>query len=227
MTGTASPSDAGAPEANAVILPPIVIRLGADPRPDGYTPLALALLEASWWCGWSQDAAWRYLLSAARRLDSAHRQFERLRAALDARDPGRPNVEEALDLMADAELAAISMYRAFQMARDLAKTLGVQLNVRFPKRVASRMTTVEQMRHAFEHIGDRAIGRVKGGDPRWAQSVFRAGGPLLDARRLRYGQWSLSVDEPATMLMRDVRRYLRYAWRELCLQRAQYSERCP
>jgi hypothetical protein len=209
-----------------VQVPPTGIELSPPPRPDGYRELALALQMWAGVSGYKGDRkAFWYVLGAARRLDTAHRQFERVRLELDAPPPPDrpqgppPEAERVFEILGDAQLAVIALHRAAAMAERLESCLGVTLGVRFPRSVARRMPGIRELRHAQEHVDDRALGLIAKGSPdlRKAHRAFSIlGDDLVRTRRIRYRRWSLDVDGPTTSLFQALRGYLLSAWVELC-----------
>jgi hypothetical protein len=68
------------------------------------------------------DTLPQYLLAAARRLDAAHRQFQRVRERLDDFDPAAPGPHARLavfEIVGDIETAVVALSRAIDMAAKL------------------------------------------------------------------------------------------------------------
>jgi hypothetical protein len=204
----------------------VVVHVGAarldlspPPKPDGYKEVAYALQAWAAITGYHgrRDHFWLVLM-AARRLDSAHRQLERTRAGLDdLKNPkGSPQQRAAatLAVIGDAQLTMVALYRAASASQRVAGAVTVP----FPSLVTRKMRTLEELRHAFEHVDDRALGFVSRGvrNERAAwNSIVSGGRAVISARRVRYRRWSLGLDQPATDLCVALRRFLRNAWLEL------------
>lgn|GEM_PF-5135188 len=109
--------------------------LRAAPRPDGYRPIAEMLWVWTAFAGPPADEAWRYVLSTARRLDTAHRQLERVREAVDdassmvagATGTSPASREPLFAALGETELFLVGLYRALRMAADIEKHFGIDL----------------------------------------------------------------------------------------------------
>lgn len=204
--------------------------LRAAPRPDGYRPITEMLWVWPTFAGPPSDAAWRYVLSIARRLDTAHRQLERLRTATDyasrllrgatGTDPA--SREAAFAASGEAELFVIGLYRALRMAADLKELF--TLTAQRPPDLGQRIRDVKELRDAFEHIDDRAFQRRRRKHDAAALTVFEFQPFLFRQRKLRYHQSSLGIDAEATELMIATRDYVVQAWIELCSRDARSSD---
>lgn len=199
--------------------------LRAAPRSDGYRPITEMLWVWPTFVGPPADEAWRYILSLARRLDTAHRQLERLREAVDQANkllqgatgssPG--SREAAFAAIGEAELFVVGLYRALRMAGDIPAHFGTQAES--PGQLTSQLPHVKETRDAFEHIDERAFElRRRSHDPA-ALTVFEFHGFLFQERTLRYHQSALQIDEEATDLIIATRDFVVRAWIELCDRR--------
>jgi hypothetical protein len=188
------------------------------PRQDGYRPIA----EPLWvWATVTQSQittdTWRLFWSAARRLDTGHRQIERVREALSVLPPkGTPAGRQAIhDVVGDAEMAVWALDKALDIAHSLSGRY--RITVPFPKFVLERRALVADLRDHYSHIDERALGRKKGkADPRAAAQAFEFLA-LVSQRILTDGNASIGIDEEATQLCIEARDYLVEAWAALCL----------
>jgi hypothetical protein len=93
------------------------------------------------------------------------------------------------------------------------------VTVPFPVLVKNRMAGLKELRDAYEHADDRALGlisrKVQDPDKAW-KSIAIFGKALIEKRQIRYRRWSLGIDRPATDIAISIRRFLRNAWIELC-----------
>src|SRR5581483_12007454 len=128
---------------------------------DGYQARALWLLESAVITGAPPEEASRYLATAQRHCDSAHRQLVRVREAIATYAAAEP--EEKLTLLnqiiGDAEMAISAIHLATKMAASLPGLYRVR-EAPVPAVIARRKDDVAALRHAFEHIDERARGRV-------------------------------------------------------------------
>lgn len=198
----------------------VSLDLSPPQRPDGYRELAVALQAWGNLTGYRgpREHLW-LVLTAARRLDTAHRQIERVREGFGQLKEIKPNpmrrMEETLAVLGDAQLAMIALYRAASAAERITP----YVTVPFPALVKQRMEGLKQLRDAFEHADDRALGyvsrREKDPEKAW-KSMVVFGKALIGTREIRYRKWSLGIDKPATGIFLSLRRFIRKAWLELC-----------
>ena len=128
-------------------------------RPGGYAPVANTV-----WT-WYQIAPVKqgfflYIFALARRTDAAHALWA---SAIQARDDAReakgiPQRQGALNALATAEMALIALHRCFEMVYGLTEKFCPGLEV--PDSVDKIRDPVTEIRHAFEHIDERAQGKV-------------------------------------------------------------------
>jgi hypothetical protein len=196
-----------------------VIRLGRvrhleKPRADGYWPISDLLWVRARILGAPGDEAWRLFWSAARRVDSGHRQIERIRQAIDDLPPmesplGRQAMQEVIG---DAEMAIWALDKALDI------TLRIQRSYRipgtFPKIVLEKRPLVEALRDHYAHIDHRALGKVKEQLDPSSEDAFHFDA-LFNRREFTDSKASLSIDEEATELCIETRDYLVAAWSRL------------
>jgi len=108
----------------------------------------------------------RYLLAAARRLDEATRLIDQvgtLREQLDSQSG--PALRRTLfALIGATEVAIVALGRVVDMAAQAPNLLGTK--ERLPSVIEAKTDAIREIRNAYEHIEDRAFGRVfKNEDP--------------------------------------------------------------
>ena len=101
-----------------------------------------------------------FFFSLARRTDAAHALWA---SAMQARDKARekrgiPQRQGAFNALATAEMTIIALHRCIRMVYALVEKFCPELEV--PDSVIKIQKPVEEMRHAFEHIDERAEGKV-------------------------------------------------------------------
>jgi tetratricopeptide (TPR) repeat protein len=196
--------------------------MSEPPRPDGYEPLAIGLMVYAGAAGFPREEKFWYVASAARRLDAAHRLFEEVRKGLDDYKTTGGHIADLFDILGDIELAIVAMHRAIDMAGEASHKLN--LSSTLPANIEHKRKAIKELRDAFEHIDDRALGNIRRGksDKQQAHTLFAnifgkagIGQTLLTQRKLTYRQWWLEIDTEATELFKAVRKYLRDAGVEL------------
>jgi hypothetical protein len=176
----------------------------------GYSPVTPALW--SWMrLGVGHDEATvRYLLAAARRLDAAARllaQLEELRTQLNRTDLAGPAWRRALfELVGTVELAVVALGRVVDMASKAAELIGTE--VPLPPSVAAKKRTVTEIRNAYEHIEDRALGRVWGAPNPQALTIFDHQ-QLVEHDVIAYAGRRLSLVDDVPVLLAEIRQFLK------------------
>ena len=101
-----------------------------------------------------------FFFALARRTDVAHTLWALTIEELHkAREDGGPSKRRDLvNARANVEMAIIALHRSISMVYELVDKYCPKLQV--PDSVAKIRTAVEKIRHAFEHINERAQGRV-------------------------------------------------------------------
>jgi hypothetical protein len=197
----------------------MTINLAGPPRPDGYRPIANSMWRFARLGSSPSQVEAMYVLSAARRLDTSHAQFEHVREQLASINQHVGSIawwDRVWTLLGDAEVAMISLHRALDMAAHLRKRLDIDIEL--PGFVASKRRDVREIRDAYEHIDARVFGQaLRRGELVHDSKALEAFefGPLLVERRFRYGRWSLRIDDEATRLMVETRDYLLKVWGDL------------
>ncbi len=200
------------------------ISLSEPPRPDGYEPLGIGLMSYAGLAGFPREEAFWYIVSAARRLDTAHRLFEHVRQGLDSYQGSQENIEELFAVLGSVELAMVALHRAVDMAYRAGNQLGATTT--WPAKVEGKREAIAQLRNGYEHIDDRALGKIGSGkkayNKKQAHTLFAnvygqgdLGASLIRDRELTYRGWSLGIDAEATELFKAVRKYLRDAGVEI------------
>jgi hypothetical protein len=154
----------------------------------------------------------RYLLAAARRLDTANQLLmvmQDRRRLLDQEGLGGPQLRRHLfDLIGAVEMAVVALGRAVDMVRQAAASIGCTVPV--PTQVTSSWPALHEIRNAYEHIEDRALGQVRARPHAEALTIFDQRRLLSDAV-LVYGQHELDIDREVPRLLAEVRQFLKDA----------------
>ena len=182
----------------------------------GYVPLTPVLF--TWMSLAAQhhsDAKRRYLLAAARRLDRAHTLFERvgeLRRELQLNPPkAAPAVRRAIfDLLGTTELALVALNRAMDMSVKANADIGTMVTV--PADITTWRTCVTEVRDAYEHIDERAVGEIRKnlGQSQIALSIFDHARVVTDGV-IAYGGYQLDLENVVPDLITATRQYLKDA----------------
>jgi hypothetical protein len=194
----------------------IEIKVAAPPRSDGYRPITDALWTWARLAGQPELEQWRLFSAAARRLDTAHRQFERVRAALDSSpEPGigSPTSRRKLhEMVGDVEAAVWALDMAITIAKSLSGRY--RIAVPFPKIATEKEALITSLRDHYSHIDERAIGRIWGKPDAKAEEAFELLA-LLGERAITDGNDTLGVDAEATEIRIALRDYLVKSWSEI------------
>lgn len=173
---------------------------------EGYVPITPVLFT---WFATVPDVPEersRYLLAAARRLDRAQSLFTQAASALDLEPTHWPATRRALfEMIGIVELAVVSLSRAMDMCIRMRKLMGVATPV--PDAVSTRMTAVTEIRNAYEHIEDRALGRVRNVPNEDAATIFEHTSLITD-NVVTYGKYTLNLDSDVTEITDALRAFL-------------------
>lgn len=183
---------------------------GASPREDGYAPITNTLWTWLSIGGHEPQEAIRFILAAARRLDASHRTLETVRDGLRQLDEeglsGIRRRDLIYEIVGAVELTVVSMYRAILMASLLERHFAIATP--FPTSVAEKLPKLKDLRDAYEHIEERALGLVRGKPHPDALSIFEFE-RLFRTGVVAYAGHTLDLDGEATEIFVAVREYLK------------------
>lgn len=177
----------------------------------GYAPVANTVW--TWYQIASEQADFLlFFFALARRLDAAHALWT---SAANERDHakeegGIPQRTGFFSTLATAEMAIIALNRAFTMSNTLIAEYCPDLEL--PESVQAMQGTISEMRNAFEHIGDRAHGKVS-----WTKISYRDAWSIfnqpdfIEKSVLRYKEHSLNFDEDLLAALLDSRELIMQA----------------
>ncbi|KUI26558.1 hypothetical protein AU196_02805 [Mycobacterium sp. IS-1742] len=173
----------------------------------GYVPLTPVLFT---WMSFGtsfSDEKRRYLLAAARRLDQAQTLFERIDQLRQSDPEGAPAVRRAVfELVGATELAVVSLGRAVDMCMQAGTAINAAAAV--PADITTRCVAVREIRNAYEHIEDRALGNVRNAPHPDALTIFDHNRVVIDGL-ITYGAYQLSLATDVPVLIGAVRQYLK------------------
>ena len=181
------------------------------PDDDGYAPLTNTI-----WTWMSTgpvpgtETLTRYLLAASRRLDAAHRSFQRIRQRLDAFDPKAPGPHARLgifEIVGDVETTVVSLSRAVDMATKVGAL--ATISVKLPRTVKAAKRTLTAIRNAYEHIDASAQGRVSNPSESQALMIFDWTS-LFNSNSITLGDYRLDLNDVPRLLL-DTRTFLKEA----------------
>ena len=150
-----------------------------------------------------------FFFALARRIDAAHALW-----ALAIQERERAKQEDAisrrtgfLNALAAAEVAIIALHRGFTMVYSLADRF--HLNVEVPPGVRKIREAVREMRNAFEHIDERAEGKIGGSkavDPE-ALTIFDQP-DFIESSILSYKAYTLNFEEEVLSALLECREFI-------------------
>lgn len=174
----------------------------------GYAPLSPTL--SAWFAiGEHDPQRVRYWLAAARRLDEANRQVLRVNNSLQSLEEqslAGPAIRVlAFELVGAVELAVVALRRAMSLVTDASARVGFTAAV--PQSILDKNTAVKEIRDAYEHVEDRALGLVYGRPHPDALTIFHYQ-RLLSDRAITYGSHELSLDGDFPELLQEARAFI-------------------
>jgi hypothetical protein len=177
----------------------------AEPDANGYAPVTGTVWTWLAFIAPPNDPAYlRYVLAAARRLDTAYNLFTTIdeRMATEAASFQQER-DRDLSVLGFAELMCVALGRAIDMLIGIESRF--ELHVALGQTITDRAPVLREIRNAFEHIEDRALGQVRGRAHADAISVFDQSA-LLSEGRLSYAGQSLSLRGDILLLLVSARR---------------------
>jgi hypothetical protein len=149
-------------------------------------------------------AFFRFLFAAARRLDSAHSLCTDVLGALtDRPEPFIKARQRLFAALGFAELMCVALGRAIDMLRSVPSQFSVPMPL--PGNVSTLIPALREIRNAFEHIEDRALGNVHGKPHADALSIFDQR-DLISSGVLRYASHSLNLRSEVLPMLVESRR---------------------
>ncbi len=201
-------------------------------RSDGYVPVCEDMILASAVGGGTMPPAdaFRYLMTAGRRLDGAHVLLERTRSLVDELKPiddqyRRDATQGFFDdqrmrqhffqMVNEAEMTVIALHRAIKMVERASRDLQLAEAPPLPEEVQACSEAIKTIRDSYEHIDDRVMGKVNRRGKTSAEAyaaTMQAREGLLGERRWKYLHCSVGIDAEATTLMVELRDHLWKLW---------------
>lgn len=171
---------------------------------DGYTPVANALW--TWLViGVPTDPAlFRFLFASARRLDTAYLLCGHVLESLtDRSEPFIRARDRLFSALGNAELMCVALGRTIDMLQSIPTKFGMPPPL--PDIAPSVVLALREIRNAFEHIEDRALGKVRGKLHPDALSIFEQRDFIANGV-LRYASHSLDLQMDVLPLLMNARR---------------------
>ena len=174
----------------------------------GYRPVA----NTVW--AWHHFATERlgfllFLFALARRTDAAHALWS---SAIQARDLARggqgsiPARQAHFQALGAAEMTIIALGRCYRMVDGLVEKYCPEMSV--PDSVVKTSAAVKAMRDAFEHIDERAEGKVKIGEVHPEALTIFDQPDFVASSILRYRQHELNFESQVIRALVDCRELL-------------------
>jgi hypothetical protein len=176
----------------------------AKSGPDGYATITNTVWT---WLSIGAPTAptlFRFLLSASRRLDTAHSLYTQVELALGSLSGSYPHQrEQAFAALGFSELLCVALGRAIEMFQQIPTKFSVDLQL--PATINGKARALREIRNAFEHIEDRALGKVRGKTDADALSIFDQR-DLFSRGVLTYASHSLSLHSEVLPMLVHARR---------------------
>lgn len=183
-----------------------------EPATDsGHVPLSPVLV--TWFSigHENSDGKWlRYLLAAARRLDTANlllMEVEKRRTELSREDIAGPAIRRAAyELIGAVEMAIVALGRVADMALKARDSIDCRIQV--PEIIITSSIALMAIRDSFEHIEDRAIGQVRNKANLEALTIFDHA-QILANDRIVYGDFELDLKVQVPNILVEAREFFK------------------
>ena len=190
----------------------------------GYRPIANTVWAWHQF-GTEQLGFFLFFFALARRTDAAHSLWA---TAIQARDTAREELDSISARQAHfaalgaAEMTIIALGRCYRMVDDLIKKFCPGLSV--PDSVAETSAAVKAMRDAFEHIDERAVGKVKIGELHPEALTIFDQSDFVTSSILRYRQHQLNFESQVIQALVDCRELIMDAIEDRVTQRSEPTD---
>jgi hypothetical protein len=178
----------------------------SKPAPDGYAKVSNTIWT---WLTFGEPPdpnLFRYLFAACRRLDAAHTLcLDVLSALTDRPEPFILARNRMFGALASAELMSVALARGIDMLQALPGQFSIQTVV--PEAATRIASALHEIRNAFEHIEDRAIGNVRGRPHPDALSIFDQR-RLVSSGILTYASHALDLHHDVLPALVELRRFV-------------------
>ncbi len=152
----------------------------------------------------------RYVLAAARRLDAAVILFGEVeRRITELRQDGQPGPiirRSFFGLVSAVETAVVALGRVCDMVVRASALVGATTPV--PPAIVAKRVDLQEIRNAYEHIEDRALGRVRQKPHPNALTIFNYEALLRDGH-VTYADHALDVEVDFPKLIAEAREFLK------------------
>ena len=167
--------------------------------------------------GRATSEQYNYILAAGRRLDGAkilHSRTLQLLDEINQQGVGALRRRHVVyDAIATAEIFVIGFSRALQMIIALQEEFDV--TAKPPADITTAAKEIREIRNAYEHIDDRAFGKVKNKPTPEALSVFDYT-QFITSGVISYAGYQIDVRTQTDTIFAAAREYLLTATGELC-----------
>jgi hypothetical protein len=178
----------------------------------GYVALAPTLLT---WLGLGtghDDARTRYLLAAARRLDTLSVLFSEIKSVRTRLEDDEISAidfrKDTIRMIGAVEVAIIALGRATDMVTRARALIGSTVPV--PSRVSASSAALTAIRNAYEHIEDRSLGLQRAKPHADALTIFDYERLIVD-NLITYGPHQLDLTAEVPEIIGEIRQFLKEA----------------
>lgn len=178
----------------------------ATSGPDGYAPITNTIWT---WLSIGNPVdpdLFRYLLAAARRLDGTQALLTQISSIMTNMSGGFIGRREQLfHAISIAEIFTVALGRSVDLLDRLQQHFSITPSL--PTTIGSKKDSIRQIRNAFEHIEDRALGRVNRRPHPDALTVFEQR-DFVGQGKLTYGSHSLDLHTEVPQIRIEARQYI-------------------
>ena len=182
------------------------INRSSKPGADGYAPVSNTIWTWLTFGAPPDPNLFRFLFAAARRLDAAHALCLDVLAVLTEHpEPFIVARNRLFGALGRAELMSVALGRALDMLQTLPGRFSLQIPI--PGIVVRISPALREIRNAFEHIEDRAVGNVRGKPHADALSIFDQR-RLISSGILTYSSHALDLRREVLPALIESRRFV-------------------
>lgn len=175
----------------------------AEVDSNGYAPVTYTIHTWLKLCAPVDQKLFLFLVAASKRLDTAYFAYSQLVSIVkEISGPFPHQCQKMITVLGISEFLCIALNRAVNMLQQISEKFPI--NLQLPDSITRRAQSLREIRNAFEHIEQRALGQVRTKDHQDAFTIFDQR-KLFTEGMLIYGNHRLSIQEDIIKILLDAR----------------------
>ncbi|WP_446007762.1 hypothetical protein [Candidatus Electrothrix sp.] len=178
----------------------------AEVDSNGYAPVTYTIQTWLKFCAPVDQNLFLFLVAASKRLDTAYFAYSQITSiAKDISGSFPHQCQQIITVLGLSEFLCIALNRAVNMLQQLSGNFSI--NLQLPNSITGNVQSLREIRNAFEHIEDRALGKVRNKIHPDAFTIFDQK-KIFTEGILTYGKHSLTLHTDILQMLLDARQTL-------------------